>query len=1201
MKRILYSSILFLTFFFSGTSYAQTFWTETFGAGACSQANIANVGVPTASNGAWAITLTGPNDPDANQWFISATEQGTLVGSCGIGCGGTNNKTLHIANVSTSPAAAFVCPTGDCGAAYDAGFGLGDVASDRRVESPVINCTGKTNITLSFQYMAEGDPGNDYAELFYFDGATWNNLGLMAPTNNVPCAGQGMWTAFSTLLPASANNNANVKIGFHWVNNDDAVGTDPSVAIDNVALSTSAALTITTAATACTNQTVAATITQTIAGATTYTWVGISTSPGNPTPIFNPAQTTGTTTAITYTAPGTYSIVVGTLTPLLVSSNTIVVTVSAGPTLAITPPTQTICTGSSATLTANASAGSTFQWYNGATALGTASTEVVSPGATTSYSVVASIGSCTAAASTTVTVGNFLVISAGASSPSVCPGSVVTLTASGGTTYTWVAPPTTTLGTVSTVTANPSVATVYTVYVTSGTCNGNLTVPVGISAGLSLTVAASSSTVCPGQTTTLTASGASNYTWSPASSLSTTSGSVTNASPNVQTTYTVVGDNGAGCTGTAQITISMGAGASVGVSSTASAVCTGFTSTLTATGATSYTWSGTTLTTSVVQPSISVGPGTYTVLGSTGAGCNSFSVVTISQAPPLNVQVTQSSFTTCMASNYPQFSKPVILNATGASVYNWSQCNSTYMTICIGPTITVRPPTSTCYTVTGATSVCSGSAVVCVTVIPQFTMQVTPIQPIMCLGDSIQLKTTSIGTLAVLPIPSATNTNGYVWTEPLNAPPPSLDNPLAGTVTAYPLNTCTYTFEIYDARACVSLPRLITVTVLPKPLTSIAIPTINNVATNTVCFVGLSPGAPDNTITLTANNNNSGLPFGVVPTYTWSSGYSQPPCNSLSILTPANNNSIIVNAPCRLPQVVTYSLISGYNGIPGCRRNDTVSIRGIDCRPVRNIQFETATVNDTICARTCVTFLNLTDTMAGGPQKYLWTFPGGAPPTSTLTNPTICYNLPGRFNVILNVSNPYPIPVGSTLTAYRNTYIKVVDIPNVTIVPPGQYASDTIIRFGSCVQLNGSGAATYNWSPNYFITSLTAHNVTVCPQNTTQYILTGYNSKNCWSSDTINVIVVEDCGEMFVPNAFSPNNDGANDVLKVRGHCLETMTFMVFNRWGQKVFETTDKDIGWDGTFHGEPMNTGVFVFRLEGKDYEGKGYSLKGNVTLIR
>jgi gliding motility-associated-like protein len=88
---------------------------------------------------------------------------------------------------------------------------------------------------------------------------------------------------------------------------------------------------------------------------------------------------------------------------------------------------------------------------------------------------------------------------------------------------------------------------------------------------------------------------------------------------------------------------------------------------------------------------------------------------------------------------------------------------------------------------------------------------------------------------------------------------------------------------------------------------------------------------------------------------------------------------------------------------------------------------------------------------------------------------------------------------------------------------------------------------------------------------------------------------------MYVPNAFSPNNDGVNDILYVKGRCLQTLTFMVFNRWGEKVFETTDREIGWDGTYKGQLMNTDVFVYRLEGKTFDGKGYSSKGNITLVR
>jgi gliding motility-associated-like protein len=417
----------------------------------------------------------------------------------------------------------------------------------------------------------------------------------------------------------------------------------------------------------------------------------------------------------------------------------------------------------------------------------------------------------------------------------------------------------------------------------------------------------------------------------------------------------------------------------------------------------------------------------------------------------------------------------------------------------------------------------------------------------------------------------------------------------------YPQNSTTYTVEVFDSRKCVSVPRLVSVTVYPRPITAIAIPTINSKVTNTVCFVGLSPGAPDNIITLTAVNKNTNLQFGVIPTYTWLSPYKPS-----SIVTPPNAPGVTVNAPVRTPSVVTYTVISGYNGIFGCKREDTVSIRVIDCRPVRQVAFTTAERNDTICTRQCITFVNLTDTMAGGPQKLTWQFDGGAPKESNEQFPTVCYNLPGRYNVILTVENQYPLlkPDGSSGSSGNKGvlgYIKVVDIPNVTIFQPGQLANDTTIRFGQEIKVSGSGALTYTWSPNYNISSLVNSQVIVKPFKSTQYILTGYNSKNCYSSDTLNVIVIEDCGTMFVANAFSPNNDGHNDVLKVQGICLQSMVFMIFNRWGEKVFETTDQNIGWDGTYKGSEMNTGVYVFRLEGKTYDGQGYSLKGNVTLIR
>lgn len=181
--------------------------------------------------GGWTVTNIGTNDASANQFFVSCAENGNAVGACGSGCGA--DQTLHVANVSTSPAAFFFCPSGDCGAAYDAGLGSNQVRTARRAESPTINCTGAYSIGLTFRYITSGGPTTlDNASVWYFDGATWTQIHAL---NKTPmCGAQGLWTACTIALPASADNNPNVKIGFAWINNDDGAGGDPSLAVDEV-------------------------------------------------------------------------------------------------------------------------------------------------------------------------------------------------------------------------------------------------------------------------------------------------------------------------------------------------------------------------------------------------------------------------------------------------------------------------------------------------------------------------------------------------------------------------------------------------------------------------------------------------------------------------------------------------------------------------------------------------------------------------------------------------------------------------------------------------------------------------------------------------------------------------------------------------------------------------------------------------------
>ena len=220
--------IISFTTLFTFHSKAQIFWSEGFQNG-CANGCFATayVGGP---NGAWTQTSTGLNDPESNKWFVSGAECGNLPPACGSTCGATD-PSLHI---GADDGFAF-----DPGAAYDAGGFCGVlfcVTTNMRAESPTINCSGKTNINLYFNYIEGGDGATDDATVWYYDGATWSLLSNMPKT--VLCGnGQGTWTAFSMLLPASANNNANVKIGFNWTNNDDGVGTDPSFAVDDIDLS----------------------------------------------------------------------------------------------------------------------------------------------------------------------------------------------------------------------------------------------------------------------------------------------------------------------------------------------------------------------------------------------------------------------------------------------------------------------------------------------------------------------------------------------------------------------------------------------------------------------------------------------------------------------------------------------------------------------------------------------------------------------------------------------------------------------------------------------------------------------------------------------------------------------------------------------------------------------------------------------------
>ena len=115
------------------------------------------------------------------------------------------------------------------------------------------------------------------------------------------------------------------------------------------------------------------------------------------------------------------------------------------------------------------------------------------------------------------------------------------------------------------------------------------------------------------------------------------------------------------------------------------------------------------------------------------------------------------------------------------------------------------------------------------------------------------------------------------------------------------------------------------------------------------------------------------------------------------------------------------------------------------------------------------------------------------------------------------------------------------------------------------------------------------------------YIVTATDSGGCTSRDTVIVNVELNCGEIFIPSAFSPNNDQSNDVLYVRGRCIQSLDFAVYDRWGEKVFSTTSQDVGWDGKLRGQNMDNGVFVYYLSAYLKDGTVIKKQGSVNLIR
>ena len=827
--------------------------------------------------------------------------------------------------------------------------------------------------------------------------------------------------------------------------------------------------------------------------ATSFTWSAGATSTGVNTATASPATTT------TYTVTGS----------TLGCTSTAVSTVTVNPLPLVTVDSPTICAGQTATMTA--SNATSFTWSAGTTSTGV-TTATALPVTTTTYTVTGSTLGCTATAVSTVTVNPLPVVSV--DSPTICIGQTATITATGATSYTWSAGPTS--SGVTTATVTPAATTTYTV---TGSTLGCIATAVSTVTANSLPIVlVNSPTVCPTATATLTATGAASYTWS--AGATSTGVNTATATPATNTTYTVTGST-LGCIGTAVSTVTVSNILALTVNSPT--ICAGQTANITASGATSYTWTAGATSSGVNTATASpVATTSYTVTG-TDLGCTGTAVSTVTVNPLPLVAVT--SPTICVG-------QTATMTASGATTYTWSVgATSTGIT-----TADASPTLSTLYTVIGTTLGCIDSAVSNVTVNSLPVVIVN--SPFVCAGQTANL--------------TASGATSYTWSAGATS-----SGVNSATVTA----ATTSTYTVTGTSLGCSSTTVSTVTVNPLPIATVS-------GGGAVC-VGIT--TPSINISLTGTG-----PWNI--TYTDGT-------NNTSVTATFTPYTITA------PSVGTYSvtLISNANCTGSSSGTATVAFS-----PTPSTAFTATPISG--CAPLCVTFTDAT-TPAGTIVNWNWSFGDGG--SNTSQNPQHCYTSPGTYSVTLIATSGN----NCSATATVANYIKVTAPPVASFsAPPTTSVLDPTVQFSDY----STGATSWSWNfgdPNSVSDTSNAQNPSyVYPQAGTSCVLLAVNNGLCIDSSTV-CIIIEPEFTFYIPNAFSPDGDGVNDEFYGKGENIINFDMSIYDRWGMLIFHTQDINKHWDGKGIGSGtiVQQDVYVYSINLTDIFTKEHKYLGTVTVVR
>lgn len=195
-------------------------------------------------------------------------------------------------------------------------------------------------------------------------------------------------------------------------------------------------------------------------------------------------------------------------------------------------------------------------------------------------------------------------------------------------------------------------------------------------------------------------------------------------------------------------------------------------------------------------------------------------------------------------------------------------------------------------------------------------------------------------------------------------------------------------------------------------------------------------------------------------------------------------------------------------------------------------------------------------------------------------------------------SGSYSLHLTSAFGCDTTLSATITNLPKPTVVASPR---DTTIRYGDSLLVHVTGALLYAWSPSGSLDSANKADPVAKPLQPTLYAVIGIAQNGCMDTGYLNVNIDYTMPD-FVPNAFSPNGDGLNDVFRIAGITYQKVAaFRIFNRFGQEVFSTVNGQMGWDGTQNGKPCDVGTYYYIIELDYPDRKRKTYKGDLTLIR